>query len=57
MPLYLWKCPLCAKTEEVIRSVGTMDDPMPCPCCAEPMARVPFPGCAVYIEPIGELWE
>jgi predicted nucleic acid-binding Zn ribbon protein len=57
MPMYSMKCTLCAKVDEVILPVSQMDTPKTCSCCGEPMKRIEFPGCSVYIEQVRELWE
>ena len=38
MPAYVYRCPLCRRTEYLLRSVEKRNDP--CPCCGHHMQRL-----------------
>ena len=45
MALYLYKCPKCGWTDEVMRPFVAADDPFGCSLCGELSDRVLYPGC------------
>jgi putative FmdB family regulatory protein len=49
MPIYVYRCPECDRTQEVMRSVSRRDDEIVCGDDGRPMHRVPTSPGAVHV--------